>query len=204
MQTAPRAIHVSEAIQDASTSVERDPMTPYLTHSSTLGDTALAAIRALLADPRVALPFFGRAATSEMVDRFLCPAPPTRPCAPDDFLLATGPDAAVLGVACVRARTLAVLVDPAHWGQGIGRDLVSGLCAHLDRIDRGVELAALVYRENTRSRRVIEAAGFSFAGLRDPGLAAYAGRPMLRYVRRPAASSLNPDPQGEMTCPAQP
>lgn len=167
-------------------------MTTSLTHSSMLGDTALAAIRALLADPRVALPFFGRAASSEMADRFLRPAPPTRPCTPDDFMLATGPDAAILGMACVRARTLAVLVDPAHWGRGIGRDLVSGLCAHLERIDRGVELTALVYRENTRCQRVIEAAGFSFAGLRDSGLATYAGRPMLRYVRRPAASSPQP------------
>ncbi len=167
-------------------------MIPTLTHSFRLSESALAGIRDLLADPQVAVPFFGRVANPDMVERFLQPASATPPRAPDEFMLATAPDASVVGLASVRGETLSFLVAPAHWGLGIGRDLVSGLCALLDGREHGARLSALVYRENARSRGVLEAAGFSFAGLRESGVAAYAGRPMLRYVRRPVRSSTQP------------
>jgi RimJ/RimL family protein N-acetyltransferase len=168
-------------------------MTPALSRLSTLDESTLAAIRDLLEDPGVAVPFFGRMATTEMIDRFLWTTPQRRPCSPDEFMLATGSDGTLLGVAGVHGGTLSFFVARSHWGQGIARALVTDLCARLDDSDHGATLTAMVYRENARSRTVVEAAGFTFAGLRDSGVGVYAGRAMLRYVRRPriVASLMN-------------
>ena len=157
-------------------------------------DTLLAALRKLLGDPRVALPFFGRPATPAMMDRYLLQAQGGG--IGEGFLFALGSDDSLLGAASLFGGTLSFFVAPPHWGLGIARTLVARLCTDADGADAGLLLSASIYRENIRSQRIVEAVGFSFAGLHCSGAAAYAGRPMLRYRRRSPACRSNHETEG--------
>jgi RimJ/RimL family protein N-acetyltransferase len=168
-------------------------MTPTLLPSPSLpGAPFLAALRDLLGDPRVAVPFFGRPATASMIDRYLLRAQAGAgdPC--DAFMFALGPQESLLGAASLFGGKVSFFVAPAHWGRGIAHALVAGLCARGDGAHRGQLLTAMVYRENIRSRSVLEAAGFTFGGLHACGAAAHAGRAALRYERRPGIDRVDP------------
>jgi GNAT superfamily N-acetyltransferase len=95
-------------------------------------------------------------------------------------------DGAFVGVVRVRDGRLSYFVARAHWGHGYAKELVTFasevLCPGLGL--RFIE--ASILRENARSRRVVEACGFTFDELyenivRDASGAARS-LPTLRYV----------------------
>ena len=162
----------------------------FLRPQAPASEAFVPALRDLLGDPRVAVPFFGRPASAAMIDRYLLQVLTQAGMRADAFLLAVGPDETLRGAASIFRGSLSFFVAPSHWGQGIAQHLVARLCLHADDADPGALLTAMVYRENVRSRRVVEAAGFSFRGLHDPRASAYARRAMLCFERRPGRDRL--------------
>ena len=149
-----------------------------------LADAESRALRVLLSDPEVALPLFGGSADAARIDRYLQRYRPEALFEEDRYALALGAHAAVLGAASIVDGALSFVVAPSCWGRGIGRELVDALCAESPGEPASQCLSALVYRENARSRRLLESAGFAFGGLLHAGVDAYAGRAMLRYERQ--------------------
>jgi RimJ/RimL family protein N-acetyltransferase len=151
---------------------------------SPLSEASSRALRELLSDPQVALPLFGGNADDQRIDRYLRRYQPEALLHEDRYVLALNARAAVLGAASIFDGALSFVVAPSCWGRGIGRELVDALCADSPGEADCQCLSAMVYRENLRSRRLLESTGFAFRGLLHAGVDAYAGRAMLRYERQ--------------------
>ena len=65
----------------------------------------------------------------------------------------------------VYGEILAIYVDPAHWGTGVGRALMTAACDHLADGGRN-QLRLWVLEENARARRFCERAGLTADGER--------------------------------------
>ena len=100
----------------------------------------------------------------------------------------------LVGVLGLHAEGLSYAVDPELWGRGLGREMLRIACHALAPAAGLACLQALVQRDNVRSRRLLERAGFRFAGVVGPPLAGAAA--VLRYAyrisppARPAAAGL--------------
>lgn len=127
-----------------------------------------AELRLLLADPRVAEPYFGCSNPTERRAQ-------ARPWVQSEhdwtqrslLTLSVRARAAGMLVGAVRFDhgRLSYLVNPRYWRQGYGAEMVRACCLCAQR-DLGLdELHANVIRENFGSRRILEGAGFVFAGL---------------------------------------
>jgi [ribosomal protein S5]-alanine N-acetyltransferase len=71
----------------------------------------------------------------------------------------------ILGAARIDHGELSYYIDPAHWGQGYGSELVHAVCARAGDLLRWDRLTAVVRRDNIASRRILEKTGFLFGGL---------------------------------------
>lgn len=96
-------------------------------------------------------------------------------------------DGAFVGVVRLREGRLSYFVARSSWGQGYAKELVA-LASEVLAPGLGLRfLEASVLRENTRSRRVVEACGFTFDELYENVVTEANGAvrtlPTLRYVR---------------------
>lgn len=105
----------------------------------------------------------------------------------------SGPLVGVLGL---HAEGLSYAIDPALWGRGLGRELLATACHTLAPAAGLRPLRALVRRDNLRSRRLLERAGFRFAGLRQlPRGAVLRYEHPLSNPARLAAAGPHPHPE---------
>ena len=149
---------------------------------------AARAIARIAADPRVGMPYsVGRCAAgagAEDAAHWLQ--------GPDDWTSARRLRLAVrlhdgqpVGALQFVGQELGYFLAPSTWRQGLGREMVAAVCRHYPPLLGLARVHASVLRDNVASRRVLEAAGFVFAGLATrrwrgmPGMAT-----MLYYERR--------------------
>ena len=70
-------------------------------------------------------------------------------------------------IGCVRFTPVSVsyFLHPAYWGRGLGSEMVLAACSYMPQLLDLPILRATVLRENVASRRILEQAGFAFAGM---------------------------------------
>jgi RimJ/RimL family protein N-acetyltransferase len=95
------------------------------------------------------------------------------------------------GVLGLHPDHLSYAIAPALWGQGLGGEMVSAACDALAPAAGMHRLSARVQRDNLRSRRLLESAGFRFAGL-------------VPTFERPAVAALQYDCQIPRRCAPTP
>jgi RimJ/RimL family protein N-acetyltransferase len=102
-------------------------------------------------------------------------------------------DSAILGGISIIDERLAYYVDPQFWGHGYGGEMVRRICQAAPRLLHVPKLYAETLRENYASKRILEANGFCFLGLRNVSHARYSIKfAILQYRRRFLAGSSAP------------
>lgn len=150
-----------------------------------------AQLAAMLSDPRVHEPFFAHGRRDGIEARLeewrrLAGA------GGENLLFAvTGVESGeVVGCIHLIGAHLSYFVAPAHWGRGFGGEMVAAFMERHARWDEREAIYTTVVRENLASRRILEKAGFAFAGVFNARSGANAtGRAMLEYVCRKAAGN---------------
>ena len=93
----------------------------------------------------------------------------------------------------LRGDRLSYFVDPALWGQGYGAEMVHAAWRLIQPFRAGAPTEAVVLRENLASRRLLEGAGFRFAGASTmANRMRREVRTFLRYVDGPIQSLNDP------------
>jgi RimJ/RimL family protein N-acetyltransferase len=87
----------------------------------------------------------------------------------------------VIGAVQFEGNWLAYLVDPELWGRGFGGEMVTACVAQVPALLSLHELQTSLLRENRASQRIVERAGFQFAGLAQVRWGACAARAVLHY-----------------------
>jgi RimJ/RimL family protein N-acetyltransferase len=85
-----------------------------------------------------------------------------------DLVAVRRDDGAILGEVSVSSPQgeLQYWLGTPYWGQGYATEIVNGVLALLRGKDAAGPIVACVHRDNRASQRVLEKAGFRFAGLR--------------------------------------
>jgi RimJ/RimL family protein N-acetyltransferase len=146
--------------------------------------TAKVQLAAMLSDPRVHAPFFayGR---RDGIEARLEEWRQLAGVGCDNLLFAATDAGSGEVVGCVHliGDHLSYFVAPAHWGQGYGGAMVAAFMARHAGWERRDAIYTTVVRENLASRRILEKAGFRFAGVFNARSGAHApDRTMLEYV----------------------
>ncbi|MBW8758598.1 MAG: GNAT family N-acetyltransferase [Burkholderiales bacterium] len=140
------------------------------------------AVRAILADAAVAVPFFGRVLPGDQLERRIARHWGGGPGAPERRIVAcVVADGRLVGAGLRRGAEIGWFVAPDWWRRGVATALVRRLCMDPETA------FAQVHRDNLASIRLLEKLGFRFAGLRPPPRASFEARARLRYAV-PAAS----------------
>ncbi|MEO6788745.1 MAG: GNAT family N-acetyltransferase [Chthoniobacteraceae bacterium] len=125
-----------------------------------------AALGQILAHQAVYEAFYLQAMPRDPAQRILepwgCRAPGERV---SDWVARERGSGRVTGAVQFAGDNLGFFVSPDAWGQGYGREMVLACCERLPARLGLTELEATVMRENVASRRILERAGFAFAGL---------------------------------------
>jgi [ribosomal protein S18]-alanine N-acetyltransferase len=114
------------------------------------------------------------------------------------YLIAEDPDGTVVGYAGLlaaggQADVLTIAVSTAHWGRGIGSQLLEELLT--EAVRRGcTEVFLEVRADNLRAQRLYQWWGFAEVGLR-PGYYQPSGTDAI-VMRRELAGALRPQPSG--------
>jgi RimJ/RimL family protein N-acetyltransferase len=89
---------------------------------------------------------------------------------------------AIVGLVQFAPANFSYFVNPDFWNQGYGNEMVRACCSYMPPLLGLSVLLAGVQRENFRSRRILENAGFAFAGLNSQSLKGRTGSvAVLRY-----------------------
>lgn len=135
----------------------------------------LAELRTILAEPALALPYFGQVLTDAQIGAHLAAywsdSREVQTCVATDTT-----SNRVVGAAGVRGAELSYFVAPAFWRRGAGAALVHALSGKRP-------LFVHVSRDNAASIALLVKTGFRFDG-RLPSVRPASGGAMLRYVLR--------------------